>query len=531
MLSINVWKNVNDMNTFGKKFYANKWCDGSPISGTLADGSFISKIGQNFRYNISSKQLFRGLNPHHFNNNKSPKETAQKSRELMAIILIRLESIIIGSAIVPLSNIGSMGVINGYYHITHQGKIMGQIKVSACPTAPNIIDESSYIPVLSMSSSPLPTTASSSSPPPLSKEKEQNDHQQQLLPTVPKLSIENLYGSDSNSTNNTIDANNSINHSSRSSGREDHFLTLLKVTGGEDSEAARFKAQDNEISINIKTRLKNIRSAVENLKVFQKNNGKAPSLERFAASGGTNNNEECDPNNEFIYPPVTVHRGHVGDNRHYSNNKINNKNNNSNRRNDHFSPSSSNQQSLSMASSSLSSSRKNKNKNNRTRSKFNNNNNNNSSSKSINRKGRSTSRNQQQREGQSPKYINNVDIDSINILNRSDSSSSSSNGNSSDNIVAANENFPPADEYSLTPSKNFQRMQSRLEKWSTWWESQNGSGDMSFIGDDENEFANETTFTSSNSRRSNKSRDSKVMGKKLELNNNTSGDGTWWQVK
>ena len=41
MLSINVWKNVNDMNTFGKKFYANKWCDGSPISGTLADGSFI----------------------------------------------------------------------------------------------------------------------------------------------------------------------------------------------------------------------------------------------------------------------------------------------------------------------------------------------------------------------------------------------------------------------------------------------------------------------------------------------------------
>ena len=124
MLSINVWKNVNDMNTFGKKFYANKWCDGSPISGTLADGSFISKIGQNFRYNISSKQLFRGLNRHHFNNNKSPNETAQKSRELMAIILIRLESIIIGSAIVPLSNIGSMGVINGYYHITHQGKIM-----------------------------------------------------------------------------------------------------------------------------------------------------------------------------------------------------------------------------------------------------------------------------------------------------------------------------------------------------------------------------------------------------------------------
>ena len=181
-----------------------------------------------------------------------------------------------------------------------------------------------------------------------------------------------------------------------------------------------------------------------------------------------------------------------------------------------------------MASSSLSSSRKNKNKN-RTRSKFNNNNNNNS--KSINRKGRSTSRNQQQREGQSPKYINNVDINSINILNRSDSSSSSSNGNSSDNIVAANENFPPADEYSLTPSKNFQRMQSRLEKWSTWWESQNGSGDMSFIGDDENEVANETTFTSSNSRRSNKSRDSKVMGKKIELNNNTSGDGTWWQVK
>lgn len=474
MLSINVWKNTNDMNNYGKKFYANKWCDGSLISGTLADGSFAGKIRQHFRYNISSSQLFGDFN--YKNNNENDVNTVchkgsatngmparQQRRDLMAIILVRLESIIIGSAIVPLSNIGKMGVISGYYHVTHQGKIMGQIKVSASPTVPNIVEESSYVPILSMPSiasidtmSARPSSSQTKSLDKKTLQKRQTHHKEH--PVVPKQSIAYLYGAKCNNDEDVLLKSNAGSNN----GQEDHFLTLLKITGGEESAANTFENQ----GIDIKTRLKNIRSAVDALKVFQSNNGKTQSLKRFAMT----KSNYCD---EYTPPLVTVNKNA------YKKFQYGRKHNNKNAKHKQQSP-------LSLASL----------------------------SSTTRRKKRSDEKKKRSPPLPRPPFINNIDIDSINILNRSDSS-----GNSND-VILADENDPPRYLDSLkSSSKNFQQMQNRLEKWSTWWDSQSITEDISLFG---HEVDTES--------RSDGDSDSRVGMITREQNvHNSSTLGTWWQ--
>ena len=125
MLSINIWKNAEDANDVsGKKFYAQKWCSGASMQ-VRGSGMFSATVAQHYRYEISSDQLFG---------------TEERPSTLMLIVLVRVESVIIGSAIVPLETLGKMGSIDGWYHITSGGKVMGQVKVSASPTLPTAVD-------------------------------------------------------------------------------------------------------------------------------------------------------------------------------------------------------------------------------------------------------------------------------------------------------------------------------------------------------------------------------------------------------
>ena len=124
MLSVNVWKTSEDANNNGKKFYANKWCNAAHLN-SHGDGQFSATIAEHFRYDISSDQLFG---------------SSISSRSLTLIVLVRVENEIVGSAIISMANVGKMGQIDGWYHITSGGKCMGQVKVIASPTLPSAVD-------------------------------------------------------------------------------------------------------------------------------------------------------------------------------------------------------------------------------------------------------------------------------------------------------------------------------------------------------------------------------------------------------
>ena len=473
MVSINVWKNADDVNNYGKRFYANKWCDGSPITGTLSDGTFTGKIRQNFKYNISSGQLFDNFLDNHGDNeynidNAKREESAtrlQQGRGLTAIILVRLESIIIGSAIIPLSNIGKMGVISGYYHITHQGKIMGQIMISASPTVPNILEDPTYAPVLSIPSA--------------SSRRSENQYNANLQdegsgvkcnisasgqvsqrPCVKTRSIANIYSSGKGQHQTPPPINGACSDGSK--GQEDHFLTLLKLTGGEESEASNFQKQDHEIGAGIKSKLKNIRSAVDGLKVFQREKGTVPSLKYFAAGNVKVN---------------TINKSRKKESRWQKHHAIETPFVNASANTDYhkFTP---------LASSSSPS---------------------NTTGKNC---GSQLSRS-------SPRFAVPSEIDStIDLLNRSGSSADSPEGS-----VITNENEPPfTHRHSfLKPSKNFQQMQSRLEKWSAWWESQTMAEDETSL------FGNDNHSVSID--------DQKMPNNEKANSHNYSVSGMWWQDK
>lgn len=466
MVSINVWKNADDVNNCGKRFYANTWCDGSPITGTLPDGTFTGNIRQNFKYNISSGQLFDNFlgntsdNENHPSNARREGSAARaQERGLTAIILVRLESIIIGSAIIPLCNIGKMGVISGYYHITHQGKIMGQIMISASPTVPNILEGSTYAPVLSV--------------PPASARRPRDQHDSKFQangsgvkrnvsasgeesprPCVPTRSITNVYGPGKGQHQTPLPKNDARDDGSK--GQEDHFLSLLKVASCEESEANTFQQQDDEIRASIRSKLKSIRSAVDGLKVFQREKGTVPSLKHFAAGNlnvGTMSSFRNKQNRrEHSYEPRTPFiRTRTNKDQHK------------------LTP-------LASASFSLNTTRKN------------------------------------QLSRSSPRFAVPSEIDStIDLLNRSGSSTSSPEGN------ITNENHSPSShQHSFSkPSKNFQQMQSRLEKWSRWWESQTTTEDGALLFENENQSIDDQNIPNSEKRNS----------------HNNSTAGMWWQDK
>ena len=69
----------------------------------------------------------------------------------------------------------------------------------------------------------------------------------------------------------------------------------------------------------------------------------------------------------------------------------------------------------------------------------------------------------------------------------------------------------------LKPSKNFRQMQSRLEKWSAWWESQTMTEDETSL------FGNDNHSVSID--------DQKMPNNEKANSHNYSVSGMWWQDK